>query len=395
MPYTKAELEELDELRRIQGAMARSPYGTWSRSELDAELAKYRPPTAAGPSADAFLTDFRNRPGDAAEAVRDALARSMGRPQASEHPAVEGYGLGGASFGDLLALSVAVRAGAGKLPPDRGAAVMAALQTGVVPEALQDVGTALATSVWAQGRESLRFCREYRLSNYKAAGIGRAAMGDFVRPRENGQIPEVDFTMEGESLTLRHYVAKFAVSLQAMTGDAGIVGALLEQPLHTAMRQMRAGVWGALIGNATLADGAPAFDSTRGNDLTGALDAGGYNAAADALANLALPNSTTLDLEPAFLLCSTANVATARTLNEAMGSPVTVLAHRAVTTGEWFLMPSPEQAPVVALGVPDTGTPLSVEARGMASGADAYVWLHRLDFGAALVSPYAVRTQAS
>jgi hypothetical protein len=344
-----------------------SAYAGWTREQLDAALDELRP----GGRERGLQAMAKRNPADAWEALQHAMARMLGHPVADEHPGVaQLHDLG---YDELIAAAGTVR---GRRELD----VRAALSSGDAPDLLGEVAATIAEGVWSSYEPSFAFARTYRLPGYREAAVGIAELGPFVRPQENGQFVQPEFDLSASSLQVLRYVMRIPVSLEALASTPSLVTQLIEQPLAAGVRQMRAAMFAAIVASSDLA----AQTST-------SLNTAGFDAAANKLASIALPGGALLDLPPAHMLVSSAQLGTALALVEALGRPVQVHSTPALSTGTWILLADPAAVPCVGFAVPLSGNPLEVEAPTPAKDVDAMYWKASLNFGVSVVSGFGVK----
>ncbi len=341
------------------------------------------------------------RPADWAEAHKEMVMRSMGRPQreADLHPLTRRQLAardGGASLSDVLRQAAELEAGPGVKAWDTQKIAVARVGSMHFGEVLSGVANRIVLSTqprlmtWA-----LAITRPVELRDFRASQAGTVTLdveldvpsaGDFQRfshPKPHG---------EAETLELMAAFYRFRVTPQLIANDD--VAALDAWFQAAAIGAMQNELWllSNLLNSAvTLADGAALFSAAGGNVLEGqSKDVAALNGAVHLL-KAQKRNGRATDADPAVLLVPAADEITVRKLvSEATGSNawVEVFGSAYLDAGAWYLFADPRAWPVLARATLRGSNGQSLRfgvgtlAPGEIAGSQILEAAHTVDYGA-------------
>ena len=331
-------------------------------------------------------------------AVSDALASRLGLPTAFAHPAVQAFGLDKLSPQELLATVGAARSGAEIVSKGH----IQAIGPGDVPALLEPVFKTRARSVFSRWMQALSWTTAVEMRDLRPGIFPSAAAGNLPRLNESENYTSLPManTLNGERIQAHLFGAILPIDAEVLLADdSGAIRALVDSQASAAGRMQRQLCFSVLSENAKMADGSAMFGAAHGNDLVGAerLTIDDVSAALSALAALRVnADSAALDLAPRYLIVSSelalAAGVIAASLATSDGAPLVAITSAYLTPGFWYLLPAPEDAPVVAR-VSLTDGSIDVESRQRPGAPTGSVdWKFSASLGASAVSRLAVRT---
>lgn len=304
------------------------------------------------------MLDTAIRPTEILNAAPDAIALQLGLAPGRPHPL--------AAAG--LSLREIAEAAGRKIRPQHSEPDIAVFARGLgssdFGKLLADgVGLATVAAYDAAANEYLKVCTVVETKNFTPAGTP-ALDGDLGLKllKEFEQIEQADvFTSAGGTAQLRTYARLVHISrtvivndglgaLQTMFAGAGSNAAQLEVGLLAQ----------ALEENPKLDDGADVFSAT--NSVATALSDTALGQAMALLRNQKNAAGNQMNLQARHLLVDPGQEYAAHKLIREAALPIDVVALAGLTTGRWFLLPSPQVHPVIGLlRLPGVKNPLSVK----------------------------------
>jgi hypothetical protein len=302
------------------------------------------------------------------DALRDALlirAGLIANPH-SAHPAAEALS-GGNVLGELA------KACGLPLVQGRDIAPNAILGKGIATTDFKNTlaGTlrSVTTYKWDSLSKHRALCSTQELADFKDRTFPSFDV-DFPL-QEVAELSEYGFNLtlkDGAGLESRvkSFGTNFNISRETiLADDIELMSAVFANAGASAARLEAEAVYSLLESNPVLGDGELMFHADHGNTEAGALDATSMGSAMGKLRTMRTPAGAASNLDAAFLVVSPELEYRARALlADANILTIQVVAGAWIATGHWYLMASPNVAPVIArLRLKRDPTGVSVEPR--------------------------------
>lgn len=267
---------------------------------------------------------------------------------------------------------------------------------------LPDFGNALADvlreATFRQMANSMAhelLCKRLPVQNFLPTRFVRAEIDTgLALADEAGEFLEGGLAdLGGLEARIRTYGRNILVSRQLLLSDDiglianafanfGVSGARLEAKL----------VYGLLESNPALGDGELLFDAAHGNVVAAALDEPALGEAFGRLRSMLDPFGEKLNLDAAVLAVSANLEVAARRIAKEAGLVLDIVASPWLANGRWYLLPSPEVAPVIGLlRLWNTKFPVLVEPMRDTLTRDGSLFAVRADMGVVALGRTAVR----
>jgi hypothetical protein len=210
------------------------------------------------------------------------------------------------------------------------------------------------------------FCKLMPVVDYKPQQFPMLAVGaDLEFLGESSEAPEAMVSDEAGALAgLGRYGRNVLISRNVLLNDdIGLIMATFEN-FGTAAARVEAKLAYALLeSNPVLSDSESMFDAGHGNVLASALAESTLGEAMGMLRAMPDPFGEVLDHDPAVLVVEGALELSARRLVREAGLELEVVATSRLGSGRWYLLPSPDLAPVVGLlRLAGSKSPVSIDA---------------------------------
>lgn len=282
--------------------------------------------------------------------------------------------------------------------------VMAFLSDSDFKDALGEAARLIVLDITKKKRvEHRSIAHIVQLPDFREMEAPRAWPIGLSRITENGEIPRAGFGVEAETTSLQTFGSIVSMSREAaINGQWGLMRSVIAELIDAAYREERSAIVAMLNANANLGDGVPAFDASRGNIATeaGVPSVTTLSSAVNALRSFSVVGKR-LGLSPAHLAVNSADEVAVHVL---MSAGVRDLFERnsARSSGAvfsdpdltaWYILPDPQQRPVIALGFLDQALEPRIDVQTAFSGSIGIRCRH--DFGCFWASPYGVKVAAS
>ncbi|MDI3512876.1 MAG: hypothetical protein PWP40_105 [Rhodocyclaceae bacterium] len=335
---------------------------------------------------------LNHNPRDILAAGADAIAAAFNVPNRTPHPLVDE--LASAPLSRLAyAAGLAIRP---QQSHENDRAVMArGMTSSDYAGLLASASTTLANRRFAAVAEHRAFCATVECRDFKPMEIATADV--------DGELPAVGELQEvayghvlvgnGATAQLRAFARVLRASRTLIVNDAaGMLAAAVENLGTAAARTEAREVYSVFEADAPMEDGELPFHADHGNIVASALDATSLGAAMAALRTMTLIGGNQADLSAAHLVVAAGLELAARKLVHESGLAITVTASGRLATGRWYLLPSPEAAPTVAvLRLKGSTQPVLIEPWQEEFSFDGAVMRGSCDTGAVLVARTLIR----
>lgn len=331
-------------------------------------------------------------PRDILAAGPDAIAAAFGTPNRNPHP-----------LADYLATAplsrLAIAAGLTVRPQQSHEADRAVMARGMQSQdfaaLLAAASMTLANRRFDALAEHRAFCATVECTDFKPTEIVSTGL-DIELPEvgEHGEMQTgVVLFGQGNTAQLRTFGRVLSASRQLIVNDqAGMIADAVAQIGAAAARTEAREVSAALESNPTMADGELVFHADHGNIIAAALDGTSLGAAMAALRTMALIGGNMADLAAAHLVVAADLELAARKLAHEAGLQIAVTASGRLSTGRWFLLPSPEAAPTVGvLRLKGNTNPVRIEPWRGTSAFDGAQMKAAADTGAVMLARTLIR----
>lgn len=261
--------------------------------------------------------------------------------------------------------------------------------------ALAAASMTLANAHFSAMAEHRAFCATVECRDFKPTEIASTGL-DIELPEvgEHGEMQTgVVLFGQGNTAQLRSYGRVLSAARQLIINDlAGMIADAVAQIGAAAARTEAREVFAALESNPTLDDGEVVFHSDHGNIVASAFDATSLGAAMAALRSLVLIGGSLADLPAAHLVVAADLELAARKLAHEAGLQIVVTASGRLSTGRWYLLPSPDTAPTVGLlRLKGNTKPVRIEAWRGTSAFDGTQMKATADTGAVMLARTMIR----
>lgn len=331
-------------------------------------------------------------PRDILAAGTDALGAAFGAPNRNPHPLADD--LATAPLSRLAyAAGLTIRP---QQSHENDRAVMArGMQSQDFAALLAAASMTLANVRFNTLAEHRVFCAPVECRDFKPTEIASTGL-DIELPEigEHGEMQTgVVLFGQGNTAQLRSYGRVLSAARQLIVNDqAGMIADAVAQIGAAAARTEAREVFAALESNPTLDDGELVFHADHGNIVAAALDGTSLGAAMAALRTMVLIGGNLADLAAAHLVVSADVELAARKLVHEAGLQVSVSASGRLSTGRWFLLPSPEAAPTVGvLRLKGNTSPVRIEPWRGTSAFDGTQMKAAADTGAVMLARTLIR----
>lgn len=210
------------------------------------------------------------------------------------------------------------------------------LVSGDFPLALADgLSKPLMSGFTEAAREHEAVLWDQPVPNFRPVTLPTVDCGELVRGTPPDLIPLVEAasSVTGQPFT---WTARLLISRATLIGDdAGLIAGTMEALGAAGAAVESQQIAAVLEANDNLGDGFPLF--TGANALSGDLDVSGLNSMFSALRTQTTPAGRKANLPPAVLLVAPDEIASAQTLNEAMGQPVRVISNADLASGTRYI----------------------------------------------------------
>lgn len=169
-----------------------------------------------------------------------------------------------------------------------------------------------------------------------------------------------------------------------LSDDIGLLASVGKRAGAAASHREASAVYGLLEANPTLGDGEAMFHIDHGNVQADALSDTALGSAMGKLRKATTPTGAIANLDAAFLAVEPDLELAARKLVRDAALPIKVIASAWLAPGRWYLMASPDAAPVIALlhlATSSKGVTVGRMQKDSAATYDGVVMAIRFDFG--------------
>ncbi len=259
-------------------------------------------------------------------------------------------------------------------------------------------------------RDIRRMTAPVEVADYKSTNFPIVTADEIPALRTGSALTLLSVTGSGEPIQVEESTLVLSFSrVLLVNDDAGLVVAAFQFVGASTGRKAGSIFANLLVSNPTMTDGDTLFTSAAGNDLaTAGLDVTAMDSMFDALRSVPTQDSGLTNAAPRFLLVPSSKEATAKVLVSSIYSGLPEEEKISVIASPWlpdtyaYLLPSPDEAPVIALAVLQGGkgdlvdiTPLTSKQYREAGNVDGAGVLVRVALGMSAVSRSIVRTTLS
>lgn len=207
--------------------------------------------------------------------------------------------------------------------------------------------------------------RQRTLPNFKTStSIRIGEIGRLEEMTEDGEFKHTNRAEAGETMALKTFGRAINVSRKLLIDDdLGLLGDMTAAMGQAAAQTEAEELVALFTGNPNLSDGAPVFDATRGNSVSGgssALSETSLSAARKAMRKVTgLDSKTIIDAKPKYLVVSP-DLETgaekllaqiyAATVNDVQPIKLTLVVEPRFSGNAWYLLADPAQVPSLAYG---------------------------------------------
>ncbi|MFA7605298.1 MAG: hypothetical protein WCY08_01795 [Rhodocyclaceae bacterium] len=335
---------------------------------------------------------LNHNPRDILAAGPDAIAAAFGAPNRNPHPLADG--LITAPLSRLaFAAGIAVRP---QQSHENDRAVMArGMSSPDFAAMLAAASMTLANRRFSAQADHRAFCAEIECRDFKPATVATTDTdGELAAVGERGEVAQgIVLVGNGTEAQLRTYARILRATRTLIINDqAGILADAAAQLGTAGARTEAREVFSVLESNPTLDDGELVFHEGHGNIIAAALDSTSLAQGMAGLRTMTLIGGNKADLPAAHLVVAADLELAARKLIHESGLQITVTATSRLPTGRWYLLPSPETAPTIAvLKLKGSAQPILVEPWQEEVVFDGASMRARCDTGAVLVARTLIR----
>ncbi|MHB1246707.1 MAG: phage major capsid protein [Sulfuriferula sp.] len=294
-------------------------------------------------------------PKDFVQAHRDAAMIRAGLLTASDpicHPDAGALAAGGAKLLSVLARFVADKEGLTRSPSAAGRQPSAGFGLPDFSAALGDVLRSAAYARMAVSMQHQQIATRLNVLNFMPHQFPMARIeSDLLPANELGEYEDAGLAdLPGLSAKLSTFGRNILISRQLLlTDDIGLIASAFANFGASAARREAWQVYALLESNPALADAELMFDPAHGNVLAAAFDESNLGIAMGMLRSLADPFGAVSNFDAAVLVVEGRLELLARRLVRDAGLGLKVVASPWLAAGRWYLMPSPDVAPVIGL----------------------------------------------
>lgn len=338
---------------------------------------------------------LQHHPKDILAAGADALSAAFGVPNRNPHPLSD----------DLITAPLsrlAYAAGLAIRPQQSHESDIVVMGRGMksrdFSKLLADASTTLANRRFSAMAEHRSFCAEMECRDFKPTEMYSTA----VEADGDNELPEVDeyspisagsvVLGKGMMARLKTYSRILRASRQLIINDFAEMFSNNVKNLGSAAARTEARcVYSALESNPTLGDGELVFHSDHNNIVIESLSSYALGEGMRALRMMPLISGEQADLTASHLVVAAELEMVANHIVQECGMKLSVTASARLPTGRWYLLPSPETAPVIGvLRLNGSTNRVTIEAwqEDKVDGASVRA---RCDTGAVLVARTMIR----
>lgn len=337
-------------------------------------------------------------PRDFIQAHRDALMVRAGLLAPKDpicHPAAAELAAGGDKLLPVLAKFVADRDVLARSPSAAGRQPSAGFGLVDFGNALADVlRVATYTRMAVSMRHELITAR-LDVKNFMPHKFPMARIeSDLLPANELGEFVDAGLAdLPGLSAKLSTYGRNIGVSRQLLlTDDIGLIASAFSNFGASAARREAQLVYALIESNPALADAELMFDAGHGNVLAAAFDEASLGVAMGMLRSLPDPFGAASNFDAAVLVVAGSLELLARRIVRDAGLDLQVVASPWLAAGRWYLLPSPDVAPVIGLlRLAGAKYPVLIEPKKDDRPRDGALFGVRADMGVVALSRTAIK----
>jgi hypothetical protein len=294
-------------------------------------------------------------PKDFIQAHRDAAMIRAGLLGANDpicHPDARALAAGGDKLLPVLAKFVADKETLTRSPSAAGRQPSAGFGLPDFGNALADILRVATYTRMAVSMQHEQLAARLDVTNFMPHEFPMARIeSDLLPANELGEYQDAGLAdLPGLSAKLVTYGRNVLISRQLLlTDDIGLIASAFENFGARAVRREAQQVYTMLESNPALADAELMFDAAHGNVLASALDEANLGVAMGMLRGLADPFGAVSNFDAAVLVVEGRMELLARRLVRDAGLDLKVVASPWLAAGRWYLLPSPDVAPVIGL----------------------------------------------
>ena len=324
---------------------------------------------------------------DTKTAAVDALLSAWGASPNLPHPLAETFAAAPLSkMAEICGQTTRPPAGAtARVIQARG------ISTGDFSDVIARAATTFAVNRYHAAANHLAFCAPIEAVNFMPVEIASiSTAGALARVGENGEVQRGKVTMHDiDHGQLICFASNLVFSREVVINDqANLVSTALAQFGNATSLTEAQQVYGALLANPTLRDGAPVFHAEF-NNLQGALS---DTTLAAGLAALRKGVADVVDLPAAHLIVAADLEYAAAKLVRDAGLPLFVTATALLPNGQWYLLPDPAIQPVLGvIRLKSAKNPVRLEPAPTPIEVDGFTIRASVEVGVAMLSRHAIK----